>query len=210
MNVKFHMLWEPRADLLLLSNKNTSRCKWNVTQTKRGSHGSYFLILMVDKSFPCRLFQLRANLLLRCCLFPKQVVILETGRTRWLGIGIVNEGYNDNKMPGWIQESVGYHTDDGNIFYNTDDPDDAIITKGRKLCEQHTTARLALLSEHRFSERDVVGSNSTLLFEMSRRSFPGGVVCLSYSVGYSKLIKGLIAATSGALVCWRPSLLLTC
>ena len=52
-------------------------------------------------------------------------------------------------MPGWIEESVGYHTDDGNIFHNADDPDAAIITEGRKPCEQHTTARLALLSEHR-------------------------------------------------------------
>ena len=77
------------------------------------------------------------------------MVILETGRKRWLGIGIVNEGYNDSKMPGWIEESVGYHTDDGNIFHNTDDPDAAIITEGRKPCEQHTTPRLALLPEHR-------------------------------------------------------------
>ena len=61
----------------------------------------------------------------------------------------MNEGYNDSKMPGWIEESVGYHTDDGNIFHNADDPDAAIITEGRKPCEQHTTARLALLSEHR-------------------------------------------------------------
>ena len=52
-------------------------------------------------------------------------------------------------MPGWIEESVGYHTDDGNIFHNADDPDAAIITEGRKHWEQHTTARLALLSEHR-------------------------------------------------------------
>ena len=104
---------------------------------------------MVDKSLTCRLFQFRENLFLRCCLFSKQVVILETGRKRWLGIGIVNEGYNDSKMPGWIEESVGYHTDDGNIFHNSDDPDTAIITEGRKPCEQHTTARCALLSEHR-------------------------------------------------------------
>ena len=95
---------------------------------------------MVDKSLTCRLFQFRANLFLRCCLFSKQVVILETGRKRWLGIGIVNEGYNDSKMPGWIEESVGYHTDDGNIFHNADDPDAAIITEGRKPCEQHSAA----------------------------------------------------------------------
>ena len=54
----------------------------------------------------------------------------------------------------------------------------------------------------------------TLPFEKSRGSFPGGVVCLSRIthhsyhglwVGYSKLIDGLIAAATGALVCWSPS-----
>ena len=49
-----------------------------------------------------------------------------------------------------------------------------------------------------------------LLFEMSRGSFPGGVVYLSrithhlyhgMQVGYNKLINGLIAAASGALAC---------
>ena len=49
----------------------------------------------------------------------------------------------------------------------------------------------------------------TLPFEKSRGSFPGGVVCLSRIthhsyhglwVGYSKLIDGLIAAATGALV----------
>ena len=65
-------------------------------------------------------------------------------------------------MPGWIEESVGYHTDDGNIFHNADDPDAAIITEGRKPCEQHTTAQLALLSEHRSSHpRRSRGSQSS-------------------------------------------------
>ena len=84
------------------------------------------------------------------------MVILETGIMRFVGIGIVNEGYDDRKMPGLIEKSVGYHTNDWNIFYNTDDADGAIKTKGRKLCEQHTVARLAQLSEHRSAERDVV------------------------------------------------------
>ena len=54
----------------------------------------------------------------------------------------------------------------------------------------------------------------TLLFEKSSGSFHGGVVYLSRIthhsyhglwVGYSKLIDGLIAAATGALVCWSPS-----
>lgn len=41
------------------------------------------------------------------------------GKTKWLGIGIVHEGYDINEtMPGWESESVGYHTDDGRIFHN--------------------------------------------------------------------------------------------
>ena len=56
----------------------------------------------------------------------------------------------------------------------------------------------------------------TLLFEKSRGSFRGGVVHLAHvihiigMVGYSKLKNGLIAAARNALVCWRPSLMLTC
>ena len=51
-------------------------------------------------------------------------------------------------------------------------------------------------------ERDV--KEPTLLFEKSRGSFPSGVDYLSRItlwVGYSKLIDGLTAAATGALVC---------
>ena len=54
----------------------------------------------------------------------------------------------------------------------------------------------------------------TLLFEKSRGNFPSGVDYLSRIthhsyhglwVGYSKLMDGLTAAATGALVCWSPS-----
>lgn len=34
----------------------------------------------------------------------------------WFGMGVVFEDYNINKMPGWKNGTVGYHTDDRKIF----------------------------------------------------------------------------------------------
>ena len=65
---------------------------------------------------------------------------METGDYKWLGIGITNEAYNTSKMPGWFGESLGYHTDDGNIFYNFKDPEGAKLgTKGIETCQQDKT-----------------------------------------------------------------------
>lgn len=34
-----------------------------------------------------------------------------------IGIGLINKDFNvANKMPGWEDNSIGYHSDDGNIF----------------------------------------------------------------------------------------------
>ena len=46
------------------------------------------------------------------------MTVIETGKKRWLGIGVVHEDYNTKDMPGWYDGSVGYHTDDGKIFHN--------------------------------------------------------------------------------------------
>lgn len=49
--------------------------------------------------------------------FPHfEVMILETGETKWLGLGVVFEDYRTTLMPGWEDGTVGYHTDDRNIF----------------------------------------------------------------------------------------------
>ena len=45
-----------------------------------------------------------------------------------LGIGVVYEDYDKNDMPGWYKGTVGYHTDDGKIFY--DSPNKGKETKG--------------------------------------------------------------------------------
>lgn len=33
---------------------------------------------------------------------------------------MVDKKYNMSYMPGWDNESVGYHTDDGKIYHNDD------------------------------------------------------------------------------------------
>ena len=43
-------------------------------------------------------------------------MILETGETKWLGLGVVFDDYGTTLMPGWRRGTVGYHTDDRNIF----------------------------------------------------------------------------------------------
>ena len=43
-------------------------------------------------------------------------MILETGETKWLGLGVVFDDYGTNALPGWFQGTVGYHTDDRRIF----------------------------------------------------------------------------------------------
>ena len=51
------------------------------------------------------------------CTRTSQVLIQETGERRFLGVGVVWEGYEDgHAMPGWSDGTVGYHVDDGKIF----------------------------------------------------------------------------------------------
>lgn len=49
-------------------------------------------------------------------LFLSKVMILESGETRWLAIGVVFDHYCTDLMPGWDQGTVGFHTDDRRIF----------------------------------------------------------------------------------------------
>ena len=43
-------------------------------------------------------------------------MILETGMTKWLGLGVVFEDYGTDLFPGWEKGTVGYHTSDRRIF----------------------------------------------------------------------------------------------
>ena len=49
-------------------------------------------------------------------LFLSKVMILESGETRWLGIGVVFGDYGTDSFPGWQEGTVGYHTDNRKIY----------------------------------------------------------------------------------------------
>ena len=49
-------------------------------------------------------------------LFLSKVMILESGETRWLGIGVVFGDYGRNSFPGRQGGTVGYHTDNKKIY----------------------------------------------------------------------------------------------
>ncbi|XP_020618999.1 short transient receptor potential channel 4-like isoform X2 [Orbicella faveolata] len=52
-----------------------------------------------------------------CPEFPHfEVLILEAGIMRRLGIGVVMESYSKSLMPGWRDGTVGYHIDHGKVF----------------------------------------------------------------------------------------------
>lgn len=52
-----------------------------------------------------------------CKEFPHfEVLILEAGIMRRLGIGVVMESYSKSLMPGWRDGTVGYHIDHGKVF----------------------------------------------------------------------------------------------
>ena len=49
-------------------------------------------------------------------------MILDSGETRWLGMGVVFDDYGTDLMPGWRKGTVGYHTDDRKIFDAQNNP----------------------------------------------------------------------------------------
>ncbi|CAH3160768.1 unnamed protein product [Porites evermanni] len=82
--------------------------------------------------------------------FPHfEITIVETGEYKWLAIGITNEAYKTSEMPGWYEESLGYHTDDGNIFHNTKNLEDAIGTKGPAMARRGDRIGCTVLFEER-------------------------------------------------------------
>ena len=107
--------------------------------------------------------QLRRWSVIRKCftvlyyLFHPQITIVETGEYKWLGIGITDKAYKKSDMPGWYEESLGYHTDDGNIFHNTKHLEGAIGTKGIKTCQRDKTVFLMILLHATSGVADKVG-----------------------------------------------------
>ena len=43
-------------------------------------------------------------------------MILETGETKWLGLGVVFDDYGTTSMPGLHCGTVGYHTEERKIY----------------------------------------------------------------------------------------------
>ena len=41
---------------------------------------------------------------------------METGETKWLGLGVVFKDYGTKYFPGWHDGTVGYHSDNRIIF----------------------------------------------------------------------------------------------
>ena len=83
-------------------------------------------------------------LLIFLLVSPFQVAILETGKQIMIAIGIVNEGYDTSKMPGWENGTVGYQTD-GNI-YDAENKVHGRPTNGQSL-EMHCGKRLSKRTE---------------------------------------------------------------
>jgi len=85
------------------------------------------------------------------CLSPEMphfdVTVIETGKKRWLGIGVVHEDYNTKDMPGWYDGSVGYHTDDGKIFHN--DNSSGQKTKGPVMARRGDRIRCTVMFENK-------------------------------------------------------------
>ena len=79
------------------------------------------------------------------CLSYLQVTIVETGKFNCLGIGLVNQDYEFTRMPGWGIESVGYHTDDGNVFHSRST---GIQTKGMETCQQNNTLETTVVDAY--------------------------------------------------------------
>ncbi|CAI2184104.1 5394_t:CDS:2, partial [Funneliformis geosporum] len=56
----------------------------------------------------------------QCGLFYFEVDIMDKGENGVIGIGFCTKSASLNKMPGWEDSSWGYHGDDGNTYFNSD------------------------------------------------------------------------------------------
>ena len=49
-----------------------------------------------------------------------EIRIVDPGEKMYIAIGICSQTYPSNMLPGWKEMSVGYHADNGCLFYNSD------------------------------------------------------------------------------------------
>ena len=50
-----------------------------------------------------------------------EIQIVNPGEHNYIALGVVNETYPTNLLPGWEESSVGYHADNGNLFHSCGD-----------------------------------------------------------------------------------------
>jgi len=77
-----------------------------------------------------------------------EVVILETKNNGQVGIGVVNKDYDNLAMPGWEDNSLGYHTSDGKFFYNCEEDDRELETEGPAMARRGDLIRCTIREEN--------------------------------------------------------------
>ena len=69
-----------------------------------------------------------------------EIRIIDPGEKAYIAIGICSQEYPHNMLPGWKEISVGYHADNGSLFYSSDNgqPTDHPCKKGDTMrCTVH-------------------------------------------------------------------------
>ena len=57
---------------------------------------------------------------LSCSVYYFEIKVLNAHlKAGSIGIGLTTDGANLRRMPGWDKHTIGYHGDDGNLFYET-------------------------------------------------------------------------------------------
>ena len=80
----------------------------------------------------------------------------------------MNQDYEFTWMPGWGIESVGYHTDDGNVFHSRFT---GIQTKGMETCQQDNTFETTVVDAYSAGRvRDRGGGGGGVVLVLGRRS----------------------------------------
>lgn len=95
---------EIKSPMLGLSNHNL-RCYYRGSYRKVEENDKIPAAIRADNFIPPS-----------CLLYYFEVKINSKGRTGFMGLGLASAQVPLNKLPGWSQESYGYHGDDGNKF----------------------------------------------------------------------------------------------
>ena len=64
-----------------------------------------------------------------------------TGKHNYIAIGVCNEAYPTDSLPGWKPTSIGFHTDNGSLFTSSDHP-----TRTSSPCKRDDVIRCKVLT----------------------------------------------------------------